>query len=629
MQFELRGGTLRLGRATSEDPDDKLPITFDPKLSRRLALLEVGPGFLSVQRDQSRHPLFHEGEERERFELQPGQRFSSGETMFELLDDSAQTMTVQLMERLNKSNAEQVLQVLLDFQALLSRWLEPKELAGQSADLLRKLLPGAQVAFFQITESGEKALTSTSLLPSQSLLNRCLDEKLPAFHLWTSAGGSDQPTQFGDESWALAAPILTSQERYVLYALGRQSEDAPGELARGALSLVAQILGQHLEGRRSVLLAAQVKAESQANERLRILLETVAMSVSLQQEDVMGKVILDGARRLTGAEVAHFELDLSPYLDEGVRTCLGQDAEGEFMAMAFENSWPDGLLCRNPEGQAFTAEHKSWLEALMGYAETVFENRRLHQQVHTSLAQIKESQSRMIRSSQWAAAGRLAANASHELNTPLGAIKLSAETALGFLEQGPEPAKKSLELLLRAVERCKKVTARFLVYSRPRREKRPEVFELVAVVEDSLASVSHPMEISKVDVQCQGMESLKVLGDPQDTYWAITNVVKNAVEVLSESEGKRRIKLSTRTKDGQLTLLVEDSGPGVPEDLKEKIFEPFFSTLKIGQGSGLGLAISRRNLRSWGGDLKLGSSELGGACFELHLPLARREQREH
>ena len=113
---------------------------------------------------------------------------------------------------------------------------------------------------------------------------------------------------------------------------------------------------------------------------------------------------------------------------------------------------------------------------------------------------------------------------------------------------------------------------------------------------------------------------LLIRGDVQECYWAVTNVIKNAFEALGEHPEKT-LRLTTWEDGKSAFLLVEDSGPGVPEEIREKLFEPFTSGKKIGEGNGLGLAISRRNLRSWGGDLELLESSLGGAGFRLTFPL--------
>jgi C4-dicarboxylate-specific signal transduction histidine kinase len=403
----------------------------------------------------------------------------------------------------------------------------------------------------------------------------------------------------------------------VLYAIGHDSENTPGELERSALALVARMLSRHLEAGHSLMLAARVEAEQRANRKLRILLHSIERSLSLQGEGVES-VFLEAARELIDGGEARYHRDLSGRLSEG-NICSGEDGEGAFLALAFEHYRPKGILCRKPPGEAFKLEDEEWLSALLGFAETVFENRRLHGQVQASLQQLRESQAQLIRSSQWAAAGRLAANAAHELNTPLGAIKLAAETAHSFLGDGPRPTVEGLKLIQRSVDRCKKVTERLLIYSKPKEEKDIEEFSLESVVQDSLSSLAPLLRGRPVNIEWEPVD-FSVRGDIQECYWAVTNVIKNAFEALSE-QPERTVRLTCWKDSESAFLLVEDSGPGVPDEIKEKLFEPFTSGKKIGEGNGLGLAISRRNLRSWGGDLSLQKSSLGGAGFRLSFPL--------
>ncbi len=360
-----------------------------------------------------------------------------------------------------------------------------------------------------------------------------------------------------------------------------------------------------------------------ANEKLQALLDTVDRSLSLEAGHGFEQAILEGAGRLTGAQNVEFSDDLSGVLLGGNRYRCDADQRGQLLAYSFEANRPAGILCRNPADKPFNPSQVEWLGVLVSFAETLIENHRLHEQVSASLQQLKESQTQMVRSSQWAAAGRLAANAAHELNTPLGAIKLSAETAASFIKSGPQPALESLNLILRSVDRCKRVTERLLVYSKPRTEPVREPFRIGAVVEDSLSSVRPFLKSKNISVEVSLNPELEVRGDSQDCYWAITNVLKNGIDALEEPQQKRKeIRISGQHRGDFLYLKLDDSGPGVAPELAEKIFEPFFSTKKIGAGNGLGLAISRRNVRSWDGDIFLTESELGGACFVLKIPSA-------
>ena len=97
---------------------------------------------------------------------------------------------------------------------------------------------------------------------------------------------------------------------------------------------------------------------------------------------------------------------------------------------------------------------------------------------------------------------------------------------------------------------------------------------------------------------------------------AVSNLVLNALQA-TPSGG--HVKLVANTVDGELAISVEDSGTGVPVDLRERIWEPFFTTRQ--RGTGLGLAIVRKRVQEVGGSASLGASRNGGAVFHLHVPI--------
>jgi len=311
-------------------------------------------------------------------------------------------------------------------------------------------------------------------------------------------------------------------------------------------------------------------------------------------------ILLKGACALTGARRAFFEA----HPGENLR------ASESVLSVNFDGGRGGAIVCYGPG--PFDSEALDWLSALARFAQTVLDNRELHDQVQSTLAQLRESQEQLVRSRQWAAAGRLAANAAHELNTPLGAIKLAAETA---------PDQDGMQLILRAVARCQRVTERFLYYSREEGPLRCENISLAAVVEDSLESLTSVFESQKIAISTDVPAKLVAVGDPQSLFWALTSVLRNAAEALGHSCNRERsVRIVGGTEGTTVWLTVADTGPGVRAGTEEEIFEPFFSTRKIGEASGLGLALSRRNLRTQGGDLVLMKGPGSGACFRLSLP---------
>src|SRR5690606_22994723 len=104
--------------------------------------------------------------------------------------------------------------------------------------------------------------------------------------------------------------------------------------------------------------------------------------------------------------------------------------------------------------------------------------------------------------------------------------------------------------------------------------------------------------------------------DPLALEQTLANLIRNAVQ----ASGGGRVRVRARDAEDGVVLQVDDDGPGVPEEIRGRIFEPFFTTKPVGQGTGLGLALAHRAVRDLGGTIEVGSSDLGGARFEIRLP---------
>lgn len=255
---------------------------------------------------------------------------------------------------------------------------------------------------------------------------------------------------------------------------------------------------------------------------------------------------------------------------------------------------------------------------------------KLHHQLQESYSKLQRSQQEIVLSSQWAAAGRLAANAAHELNTPLGAVKIAAEHISLYLEHGgdPEPARESMVSLLNSVDKCRRVTDRLLLTSRPvdsgAQPLKAKIQKVAPVISDAIASVNPYLRVAKVRLQApQPLPEYQGFLVYQDLYWAIVNILKNGIDALMDANPpEKTIWLSLEQDNEQLSITISDNGTGIPEEVQRHLFQPFFTTKKLGQGNGLGLSMSRTNLRRWHADIEYQSRPEGGASFILKVPRA-------
>lgn len=255
---------------------------------------------------------------------------------------------------------------------------------------------------------------------------------------------------------------------------------------------------------------------------------------------------------------------------------------------------------------------------------------KLHSQLQHSYTQLQRTQQEIVLSSQWAAAGRLAANAAHELNTPLGAVRIAAEHILLYLQYGgdPEPAKESMVSLLNSVDKCRRVTDRLLLTSRPvdqgAQPLKAKIEKLEPIITDAIASVSPYLRVTKVK-----LDSPKPLPDYQgfvvyqDLYWAIVNILKNGIDAVVEANPEeKQLTLTLEKTQEHIVIIIKDNGTGVPLHVQSRLFEPFYTTKKLGQGNGLGLSMSQTNLRRWHGDIFYQDRPEGGSIFIMKVPRA-------
>lgn len=272
-----------------------------------------------------------------------------------------------------------------------------------------------------------------------------------------------------------------------------------------------------------------------------------------------------------------------------------------------------GLLLADAEPEALTYEVRASLELLAGQVAIAIEDSRL-------VEENVRLERRISQSERLAALGRMAATVAHEVKNPLSAIKSIAQVMREDEYLKREYA-RDLELIVGETDRLSQSVTQMLSFARsaphagePRRAG--ELLEPVLLLlrkEAAARQVTLKADLRATEEELDGAAAASLRD-------ALTNLLLNA---LHATPAGGRVELSTRAEDGRLKVSVADTGPGVPAELRERVWEPFFTTKQ--RGTGLGLAIVRKRVEEVGGDARLAPARGGeGARFELTLPL--REQ---
>ena len=260
----------------------------------------------------------------------------------------------------------------------------------------------------------------------------------------------------------------------------------------------------------------------------------------------------------------------------------------------------------------FAVEYRQQVRRYQSVSETLREANR----------SLRQAQADARRAERLAALGQLSAGLAHEIRNPLGVIKGSAEVLQQRLTTSDGIAQELSGFIYTEVNRLSALVGRFLDFARPSKlELHPE--SLTEVMERSLKAVAQHGGSANVRVSREFSDSLPpVMIDRELCEQAFINLLSNACEAMGEQGGELHVRIHPHAgEDGagqKVVVEIEDTGPGVPAEMREQIFNPFVTTKK--SGVGLGLAIVSKIVDAHGGSVTLCDAPDQGACFRLTFP---------
>ncbi len=235
-------------------------------------------------------------------------------------------------------------------------------------------------------------------------------------------------------------------------------------------------------------------------------------------------------------------------------------------------------------------------------------------------AELRTAQNRLARSSRLAAVGQMSAAVAHELNQPLAALRMFVAGARKFLKGGNTAAvEDNLQEIDSLQLRMAALTHELKRFARPA-ERRIETVDVRTCVRAAEKILQPHLEETGVGLTVE-MPDKEVMIEtaPLKVEQVLVNLLRNGADAASGAEAGQ-VRLEVLETPQEVVLTVADNGSGIPDALRERIFDPFFSTKLSDGGLGLGLAISDRIAADIGGSLALEPGSSGGAVFRFTLP---------
>ncbi len=258
---------------------------------------------------------------------------------------------------------------------------------------------------------------------------------------------------------------------------------------------------------------------------------------------------------------------------------------------------------------------------LMGalFAVLVFVVKRGEAIIEKRAAERLRFKEQLSRAERLSAMGEMAAGISHEIRNPLGIIRSSAELLKKKLAR-LDPGNNLPEIIVEEAGRLNAIITDFITFARPRSPKLAPC-RLEDVIDRNIAFLTPQIAEARCTIEKTVLTPLpEVPADAPLLHQSFLNLLLNAMQAMPQGG---RIRIVLQADASRLRVDIEDEGPGIPEELQEKVWDPFFTTKE--KGSGLGLGIVRNIIEAHRGTIRIGNRESGGARVTVELPVRPAE----
>jgi signal transduction histidine kinase len=246
----------------------------------------------------------------------------------------------------------------------------------------------------------------------------------------------------------------------------------------------------------------------------------------------------------------------------------------------------------------------------------------LAQQLQRTLDDLRETEQQLVRSGRLGALGELTVGLAHEIRNPLHAMRGTAEIVRDAVDEA-SPQRRMADLQLQEIDRLSGVLERFLTFARPQVTHQVEVdlVEVVRRVEELTAAQARKDDVIVEAALPAGPQLVR--GDPEQLIQVALSVVLNGLDALQDCPADRWLRVSVtdeqRAAKSYRVIDIANAGPPIPEDMLERIFDPFVTTKD--DGTGLGLSIAARIVDAHGGHIEAVNLD-DGVSFKIRIPAA-------
>lgn len=252
------------------------------------------------------------------------------------------------------------------------------------------------------------------------------------------------------------------------------------------------------------------------------------------------------------------------------------------------------------------------VEGIVEYLLVIFDN----------LSEQKKLQQQLLQSSKMAAVGQLAAGVAHELNNPLAIIKTYVDVLNNEMKvvEVSDTFKIAVAAVGENTDRAANIIDQLRNFARTSHEKSEHI-NINELLKKTMDIVRHQFKSQGIKIiERYGKSVPDITGNTNKLQQVFVNLLVNARDAVQAMKNDGCVTVSTRVKDKQIVVRVNDNGVGIPYDDLKNIFNPFYTTKEVGKGMGLGLSIVHRIVEEHGGSIFVESAKQQGAAFILTFP---------